>query len=161
MSESPVQPTPEDPFQGLFRGVQNLLHSVAKVTESGAQKVRKGVFPQGTGMQGVYGFTIKADLAKPSLTIEVGQVPDREAIAPRIEQTDEPDCLILVAEMPGVGGDDVKVKIEGATLHLSAEKGSRRYRREIPLPFVPAEGAMSHTCSDGIVEIRIRKPGAN
>lgn len=160
MSESPIQPTSEDPFQGLFRGLQNLMQSVAKMTESGAQRVRQGVFPQGTGLQGVYGFTIKADLAKPCLTIEVGQVPEHEAIAPRIEQIDEPDLLRFVADTPGVGSEDVKVTIEGATLHLSAEKGARRYRRDVPLPFVPAEGAMSFTCADGITEIRVRKPGA-
>lgn len=161
MSESTVQPTGEDPLQGLFRGLQNLVHSVAKVTETGVERVRHGVFPQGTGLQGVYGFTIKADLAKPSVTIEVGQVPERDVIAPRIEQTDEADSLRLVAEMPGVSSEDVRVAIEGATLRLSAERGSRRYRRDIALSFVPAAGALSYICADGVVEIQIRKPGAN
>lgn len=159
MSEPPVQPTQEDPFQGLIRGVQNLIQSVARATESGAQRIRQGAFPQGTGLQGVYGFTIKADLAKPSLTIEVGQVPDRDIIVPRIEQIDEPDMLRLVAEMPGVSANDIRVTVEGATLHINAEKGERKYRRSIPLSFVPLEGAVEHSCTDGIVEIRVRKPG--
>jgi HSP20 family protein len=62
--------------------------------------------------------------------------------------------------MPGVGPEDVKLSVTGSTVLLSAERGSRRYRREIALPFVPAEGAVSHSCSEGVVDIIIQKPGS-
>src|SRR5258708_33998844 len=69
MSE-PEKRLPEELVASLIGGLQSVFHSVQTMASSGAQQVRQTVFPSGTGFNGVYGFTLKADLGKPSVTVE-------------------------------------------------------------------------------------------
>lgn len=93
---------------------------------------------------------------------------------PAIDVVEKEDTLEVTAEIPGVKAQDLDVSITGEVLTLKGEKSSdheeekddfhvveRRYgsfRRQIPLGFRPAEGAVETDFTDGILKLRITKP---
>ena len=95
---------------------------------------------------------------------------------PALDVIETDDALEISAEVPGVKEDELDVTISGDTLILKGEKASaheekednyhlveRRYgsfRRQIPLGFVPDDGAVDAKFADGILNLRIVKPAA-
>jgi len=69
--------------------------------------------------------------------------------------------VLVVAEMPGVGAEDVKVDIQGDILALSAERGTNRYRTEVLLPGTVDAAGVTLSCNNGMVEIHCPKEAAN
>ena len=67
-----------------------------------------------------------------------------------VDVFDEADHVLVVAEMPGIGEEDVQVELKDDILTISAERGDQKYRKEVLLPAAfPAE-SMSRTCRNGI-----------
>jgi HSP20 family protein len=160
MSE-PSKPASDEALKGLLSNLHNVVNSVQQLAESGVQRVRKGVLPEGTGLHGIYSLTVKADLGRPALTIEIGK-PGQSTATPAGDVTDsgiveEAEQIRIVADMPGVASEDVKLELAGETLKISAEKGSRRYAKAVVLPFAPVPEKVSHSCRDGILEVKILK----
>ncbi|MFL5342883.1 MAG: Hsp20/alpha crystallin family protein [Gemmataceae bacterium] len=162
MSESEKRPA-EDLVKGLFSGLQSVIESVQHLAISKADQVRKGVFPSGTGLHGVYGFTIRADLGKPALVVEPfgnvrrgesGEAVVTEYVEPRVEVGEDAGAFVITAEMPGVGPEDVHLSVFGSTLTITAERGKRKYRKEIPLPPAANVETMLHAHRDGVLEVR-------
>ena len=137
------------------------------MASSGAQQVRQTVFPSGTGLNGVYGFTLRADLGKPSVTVEpfgnvqadaaTGRPVVLDHMEPPTEVAEDVAVFVITAEMPGVGADDVRVEVKDRTLVITAEKGRRKYRKEVALPPACSTEILSRTCQDGVLEIRVAK----
>ncbi len=162
MSETDKRPA-EDLVKNLFGGLQSVIESVQHLAVNKADQVRKGVFPSGTGLHGVYGFTIRADLGRPSVSVEPfgnvqrgerGEAVVREYVEPRVEFGDDAGSFVITAEIPGVGPEDVRLNVFGSTLTISAEKGIRKYRKEITLPSYANIETMLHACRDGVLEVR-------
>jgi HSP20 family protein len=165
MNDTDKRPA-EDLVKGLFNGLQSVMDSVQHLAISKADQARRGVFPRGTGLHGVYGFTIRADLGKPALTIEPfgnvrrgadGEAEVSEYVEPRIEVGDDAGSYVITAEVPGVGPEDVRLSLFGATLTITAEKGTRKYQKEISLPSSVNIETMLHACRDGVLEVRFAK----
>jgi HSP20 family protein len=165
MSDTPKL-SPEDLVKGLFHSMQAVLKAAHDVALTGADQVRRGVFPHGTGVNGVYGVTFKADLGRPSLTIEPfgnlradasGEPIVDDYTEPRTDFTEEPGQYLIVAEVPGVAAEDVKFEITAQTLTVTAVRGGRKYRKELTLPENAAMGHVLHACHDGLLEIRVAK----
>ncbi|HLW65700.1 MAG TPA: Hsp20 family protein [Gemmataceae bacterium] len=161
MSSEPMKPTSDEALKGLLSNLHHVVNSVQQLAESGVQRVRKGVFPEGTGLHGIYSLTVKADLERPALTIEIGNPARRPGTptgdASGTEIVEEAEQIRIVADMPGVASEDVKVELVGETLKISAEKGSRKYMKEVVLPFAPVPEKVTHSCRDGILEVKILK----
>lgn len=165
MSDTPKL-SPEELLKGLFFRVQGVLQSAQEIALTGAGQVRRGVFPHGTGFNGVYGFTVKADVGRPSVTVEPfgnlrtdasGQPVVQEYLEPRTELTEDAGQYLIVAEVPGVAAQDVKLNVAGSLLTFTAERGGRRYRKEVALPADARMDQVLHACLDGLLEIRIAK----
>jgi len=93
---------------------------------------------------------------------------------PAIDVVETEGALEISAEVPGVKEDDLDVSISGTTLFLKGHKSAeheekednfhlieRRYgsfRRQIPLGFVPEEGAVQPEFADGVLKLHISKP---
>lgn len=79
-------------------------------------------------------------------------------LEPVVDLFDEPGCLMVVAQLPGVTPSGVHLEIQGRTLVIQAGEGDRRYYRRVPLPFAAdlAQGQVSFT--NGILEVRLPKP---
>ena len=67
---------------------------------------------------------------------------------------EEEDHVLILAEMPGVGVEDVKITVEDDLLTISAERGDKKYRKEVLLPASVTKEKTQVTCNNGVVEIR-------
>ena len=70
---------------------------------------------------------------------------------------DEPDYLLIVADMHGIGRKDVHVELHEDVLTLTGKREDSIFRNEILLPrsFTPEQ--MRYACRNGILEIRLAK----
>jgi HSP20 family molecular chaperone IbpA len=66
---------------------------------------------------------------------------------------------MMVAEVPGVGLEDLEPKIEDNVLSLSTKPAARRrYKKEIKLSSKVDKDTLKATCRNGILEVHVRKP---
>lgn len=75
---------------------------------------------------------------------------------PIVDLFTEPDCVLVVAEMPGVDPATVRVELHGDVLVLHARGPGRRYRTEQLLPQAFGATALSHRYAVGILEVRLQ-----
>ena len=161
---------------GFFSSLGTLLEQLGELAEKGGELRREGTLG-GSGpddkVRGVYGFNIKVGLGdkgdkgikvEPFGNVrkdeETGRAVVQEVREPMVDVFEEPDRVLVVAEMPGVGDEDVQVELKDDILAISATKGEKKYRKEVLLPqsFTPAQ--MTHTCRNGVLEVALRKPAA-
>lgn len=69
---------------------------------------------------------------------------------------DKNDQLKLTAEMPGVQKDDVKVEANETNVTLRAERGDRRYFKEISLRVAIEPKSAKATYNNGILEVILK-----
>ena len=163
----------EDGFLGLggfLGGLSTFLEKLGELAETGGE-IRKsgelhGLGPEGK-VRGVYGFTIKTGLGEERVEVEpfgnlrrdekTGRAVVQETREPMVDVFQEEDCVLVVAEMPGVTEDDVTLDLTEDILSIVAERGDKRYRKEVLLPRTFSPPQMSHTCRNGILEVRLAK----
>jgi len=85
------------------------------------------------------------------------QVDVRRSYTPVAEVFDEGDRLRVVAEMPGVGSEDIRVAVKGDILSLQAKSPSHRYDTEVLLPVEAHPDPASIGVRNGVVEIVLEK----
>ncbi len=71
--------------------------------------------------------------------------------------TRQQDHVLVVGEMPGINKETIKLELKGDLLTISAEKGAKKYRKEVSLPQAFSSDKMSYTCGEGIVQVRLGK----
>jgi len=156
---------------GIIKGLTGLVGKLGDLAEAGERLKRSGEFevnlPEGKEAKGVYGFSVKVGLdqtgerefkVEPFGNVrrdeETGKAEIQELHEPLVDLFDEEDHLLVVAEMPGVGEHDLALELEGDILILSAERGEKKYRKEILLPEKFAQDKMTASVRNGVVEIK-------
>jgi HSP20 family protein len=116
-------------------------------------------------VKGIYGFTVKVGLGDDRPRVEPfgnirkdresGHTVVQEVREPVVDVFEEDDHVLVVAEMPGVSVEDVKITVEDDLLTISAERGDKKYRKEVLLPgqLQPARRSQV-ACNNGVVEIK-------
>lgn len=147
---------------GIFRGLGDLIDLAARLSEEGVKKEGeiKGL-PKGA--RGVYGFSIRTLAGKP--VIETFGNVRKTARGPVVEEVREPitdvfdegDYIHVVAEIPGVAKEKIKVEASGDILNLSASNGGRKYAREVLLPARVKADSVKTVYRNGILEITLEK----
>jgi HSP20 family protein len=153
-------------LEGILGGLGGLLEKLGDLAEKGEELRRSGVVESSDKrVQGVYGFSIKVGAGEQGgVTVEpfgnvrrdeeTGQTVVDEIREPLVDIFEEQDHVLVVAEMPGVSADEIKLEIQDDILTISAEHGDKKYHKEVLLPAAfPAE-RMSHSCKNGILEVR-------
>ena len=79
------------------------------------------------------------------------------SLEPLVDVVEEGDEIIVVAEVPGVERDEIKVRIKGTTLTIHADNPNRPYHKVIELPSKVAKEAAKSAIRNGVLEIRLRK----
>ncbi len=149
-------------FGGLFKGLGNLIDLASKLNEEGIEKKGeiKGL-PKGA--KGVYGFSIRTLAGKPVIESfgnirETAKGPVVEEVRePIIDIFDEKDRILVIAELPGVSEDEIKIEIAGDILNLVASDKERKYAKELLLPSKVKPESMKTTYRNGILEITLEK----
>jgi HSP20 family molecular chaperone IbpA len=91
----------------------------------------------------------------------VSAEPPQPAIRqPIIDIFEEPDAIIVVAELPGADPAGIVCRVEAGSLLIEAT-GPRLYRKALPLPQVVQAGDLEHSFRNGILEVRIARLAAS
>ncbi len=155
---------------GFLNGLTNLIEKLGELAEKGEQL--QGLKEFGTDeVKGVYGFTIRTGLrdaeGQTGMKVEpfgnvrtdstTGEARVHEVIEPPVDVFEEPDYVGVIAELPGVGPDDVSLEIADDILTIKAERNRKKYRKEVLLPASFRPEQMTHTCRNGILDIRLHR----
>ncbi len=142
-----------------------MVEKLDDLSESGGNLSRTGeIHGDGQQVKGMYGFTVKMGLGDDQPRVEPfgnlrqdsksGHTVVQEVREPVVDVFEEEKHVLVIAEMPGVGVKDVQVEVEGDLLTISAERGDKKYRKEVLLPESVAQEKIQVTCNNGVVEIR-------
>ena len=164
----------ENRFGRILSGLTDIAEKLNEISEKGETVTKKGEFTfpsKEGGVKGVYGFSLKTGLGGKDDAIKVepfgnirkdkktGEAVVQEIHEPLIDVFEDEDATTLIAEMPGVGPDDIKIDLRDDVLTISAKKGAKKYRKEVLLSHSPAKDRIKVTCNNGIVTIRCEKAG--
>jgi len=153
---------------GLLEGLNAFLERLGELAEKGETLRQSGEIRGRKGdLRGVYGFSIKVGLGEKGLEVErfgnvredkqTGMPVVTEEREPMVDVLDEENHVLVIAEMPGVGEEDVKLEIHGDVLSVTAERGEKKYRKEVLLPRSFSTEQMAYTCRNGVLEVKLQK----
>ncbi len=152
---------------GLFKGIEKLVDLAGKLQD--VKEINKegeiNLDNLKKGMKAVYGFTIKTAVGGGKPTMETFGNIKKTPEGPKVEEEREPltdvfdekEEIVIIAEMPGIEESDLKIDLKEDMLELSAERNSRKYRKELLLPVKVEKAKMKVKYNNGILEIRIKK----
>lgn len=164
----------ENRFGRILSGLTDIAEKLNEISEKGETVTKKGEFTfpsKEGGVKGVYGFSLKTGLGGKDDAIKVepfgnirkdkktGEAVVQEIHEPLIDVFEDEKATTLIAEMPGVGTGDIKIDVRDDVLTISADKGEKKYRKEVLLSHSPAKDRIKVTCNNGIVTIRCEKAG--
>lgn len=155
---------------GILKGLGGLVEKLGELAEAGGELSKSGEI-HGLGpdraAKGVYGFTVKVGLGGEGVKVEpFGNIRrDEESGRPVVQEVTEPaadvfeesDHTLVVAEMPGIGAEDVRLEVTDDLLTITAERGKKKYRKEVLLPGSFPREKMRVSCTNGVLEIRCVK----
>lgn len=157
----------DESIGGFLGGLTSLIDKLGELAEKGKELHELGELPGSTdALRGVYGFSIRTNLGGEQGTykvepfgnvkrdVQTGKATVRETLEPLVDVFDEPDHVLVVAEMPGIGQEDVQLALHGDVLSITAVHGKKKYFKEVTLPASFPPEAMTSTCRNGVLEIR-------
>lgn len=155
--------TEEGGFGGIFKGLADLIDTLGDLAEKGERLKKSGEFVH-KDVKGVYGFSVKVGIGDKEVKVEpfgnvrrdeeTGETVVQEIREPVVDVFEEKDHTLVVAEMPGISTRDVHLEVKDDLLTISAEKGDKKYRKEILLPRSYPRDKMKISCNNGILEIK-------
>jgi len=152
-------------FSGLLKGIGNLIDLASKLGEE-AEEIKKVGEIKGLPGQakGVYGFSIRTMVGGKPIVETFGNIKDtprgpvvEEVREPIVDIFDERDHILVLAELPGVQQEDIKVEVEGDILKLTATGKTRKYAKEVLLPARVKGDTIKTTYNNGILEVTLPK----
>jgi HSP20 family protein len=155
---------------GILKGLGNLVEKLSELGETGREFSQTGEIQgpgAGKGIRGIYGFTVKVGIGGEGVKVEPfgnigrdeesGRSVVQEVREPAVDVFEERDHTLVVAEMPGVGAEDVRLEVKDDLLTITAEKGEKKYKKEVLLPGSFPGEKMQVSCANGVLEIRCVK----
>ncbi len=155
-------------FGGLLSGLSGLVEKLSELAGTGAELRRSGeIRGAGQEVKGIYGFTVKTGLGGQAAKVEpfgnlrtdqaTGQAVVEEIREPVVDLFEEPDHLLIVAELPGISAGAVRLEVKDDVLTITAAKGDKKYRKEVLLPGSYPREKMRLACNNGVLEIKCFK----
>jgi HSP20 family protein len=152
-------------LKGIFKGLTDFVEKLGELAEKGETLSKTGaIYGKGEGIRGVYGFSVKMGLGGEEIKVEPfgnirkdeksGEPVVQEIREPVVDVFEEEDHTLVVAELPGIGLEDVRLEVRDDLLTIYAEKGEKKYRKELLLPKSYSREKMDLSCNNGIVEIK-------
>jgi HSP20 family protein len=153
---------------GMLKGFGDLVEKLGELAKKGEELSQTGeIHGPGKEVKGIYGFTVKVGLGDDRPRVEPfgnirkdresGRTVVQEVREPVVDIFEEEDHVLVLAEMPGVSADDVKITVEDDLLTISAARGDKKYRKEVLLPASTTREKTHVTCHNGVVEIRCQR----
>jgi HSP20 family protein len=134
----------EDEFEETRRAIHRMLKD--------AFEGKLGVFREPF----IYGFTARSRDSRLEPSRPAVENPEVITRDPLVDVMLTESAIYLTAELPGVGGDDVRVGFDQGRLTIRAE-GDRRYSSSIDLPADVDPDTLKHTFKNGVLDIVIAR----
>lgn len=151
-------------IEGILGGLAELVEKLGNLAEKGETLSRTGHIQGGKDVKGVYGLSLKFGLGGEGTTVEpfgnirkdekTGEAVVQETREPMVDIFEEKDYTLVVVEMPGIGAEDIRIEVLDDLLTIHAEKGDKKYRKEVLLPRAYVREKMQVSCNNGILEIK-------
>ncbi len=152
----------------IFKGIGNLIDLISDMVEEGETEVTRTGEVRGTGklrdLKGVYGFNVKIGLGGTPTIETFGNIKKtkegpvvEEVREPLTDVFDEGDSFRIIAELPGVGANEIKVHIKDDILTIAAEGRDRKYHKEVLLPSKADPVPPTLFYRNGILEVKVQK----
>ena len=135
--------------------------------KKGEQLSRSGEIPlsgKDKDLKGIFGFSVKMGLGGEGVKVEpfgnvskdrsTGRSVVDEIREPLVDVFEEKDHVLVVAEMPGIEAGDIQTDLRDDILVFTAQRGDKKYRKEVLLPGEFHKSGVSVSCTNGIVEIK-------
>ena len=152
---------------GLFNGIERLVDLAAELKEAGGEIKKEGELDLGhlkKGMTGVFGFSVRTAVGGKPIVEPFGNIKKtpkgpivEEEREPITDVFDEKEEIIVIAEMPGINEEDIKLDLKGDILDISAQSQDRKYHKEVLLLAKVKPETLTSSYKNGILEIKIIK----
>ena len=148
---------------GLFKGLEKspaFKERLKKIDEEVERKLKEAPLKKTEeGKVKIKGKFEARHLApdKPSMRKEISPPMPQERSA---DIFDEKDYIKVVAEIPGIEEEDIKINLEKDGLTISVDVPDHKYHHELKLPCEP-KGKLGKFYRNGILEVKINKIAKN
>lgn len=161
-----------DEFDKLFRGMHGSFVNLDDLLDAARRSGAGGGAGPGRIGPYYYGYTMTVGPDGRPVVREYGNVrpelagggaggacgpaaPDGGLQAETIVD-DKERVLKLVAEMPGVEKEDVKIVVDGDSVGIDADRGKKSYHAKVPLAQKVDKGTAKATYRNGILELAFK-----
>ena len=152
---------------GMLKGLGDLVEKLGELEKRGEMSQTGEINGPGEQLRGIYGFSVKVGLGDQGPRIEPfgnirrdadsGRTEVQEVSEPMVDVFEEEDHILVLAELPGIGKDDIQVDVKDDVLTIVAERKDKKYRKEVLLPCSVPKAKMQVTCNNGVLEIKCPK----
>jgi len=155
---------------GILKGLGSLVEKLGELAETGGGFSKTGEIRRpgsGKEVRGIYGFTVKVGIGGEGVKVEPfgnirrdeesGRSVVQEVREPAVDIFEERDHTLVVAEMPGIAAEDVRLEVNDDLLTITAGKGEKKYKKEVLLPGSFPREKMQVSCANGVLEVRCVK----
>ncbi len=112
----------------------------------------------------VFGFSMRIGPDGKPIVQRFGNVaPDAEGfrlaphLEPLVDVIEEDDEIVVVAELPGVEKDQIRVRVKGTTLTIDVDNPERPYHKTVELPAKVKKDEARSSIRNGVLEVRLKK----
>ena len=154
---------PEEMFRQIEEMMDRMMSEMNEGTQFDSEAFEEMLRnPEGTSPF-VFGFSMKAGPDGKPIIQRFGNPPMDEGVEsahslePLVDVVEENDEIIVVAEVPGVERDEIKVRIKGTTLTIHADNPERPYHTVIDLPSEVRKENAKSAIRNGVLEVRLKK----
>ena len=154
---------PEDMFRTIEEMMQKMMSEMNEGklfdSETFEEMLRN---PEGTSPF-VFGFSMNVGPDGKPIIQRFGNPPVDEGaepsstLEPLVDVVEEEDEIIVVAEVPGVEKDEIKVRIKGTSLTIHANNTERPYHKVVELPAKVQKQDAKSAIRNGVLEVRLKK----
>ena len=158
-----------DPFFGLddyFERMREMMErAIESMLEFDEERIKKIMKEPNTK---VYGYSIKIGPDGKPIIREFGNIkPTIEGIEegkeeligarePLTEVQKHKNEIVVIAELPGVSKEDIKLLAKEDELEIKVDTSSRKYYKKLKLPAFVDENSIKATYNNGILEVRMK-----
>lgn len=146
-------------FDKLEKMVDNLVNGTADHS-SKEQGGRKFLNPYVLGFSVSIGPDGKPQVHKfGSLQSSIQGSEIQEEREPLVDVLDDKKEVVIIAELPGVEKEDIKLNVTELSLRITVDTPDRSYYKKLYLPAKVQRTSVQKSCKNGVLEIRLKKAG--
>lgn len=148
-------------FDKLEKMVDELVDNTTSDSSKG-QNARKLPNPYVLGFSVSIGPDGKPQVHKfGSLQYSIQGSAIREEREPLVDVLDEKKEIVIIAELPGVDKEDIKLDVTESSVKITVDTPERSYSKKLDLPSKVKQESLQTSYKNGVLEIRLRKIGRN